>query len=143
MRIFIDTNLLIDVALEREAFVDHSQAVLDWCSTQSAETWVSWHTITNCYYVLRSSPPKALGDESARLFLTDLLSWTGIAPATIQIARTGLAITGGDFEDHLQALCAEAVSADVIVTRNVDDFKGAKVRTITPSAFLQEVSSSE
>lgn len=139
MRVLIDTNVIIDVALEREEFVDDSQAVLDWCSTRGTLTWVAWHTVTNCYYILRSTPPKGLGDETARLFLSELLEWAEIAPATTGIARSGLSISGGDLEDHLQALCAEAISADLIVTRNEADFKNSPVRAISPAQFLKEV----
>jgi len=138
MRVFIDTNVLIDVALEREGFVDDSQAVLDWCSTNGTRTWVAWHTVTNCYYVLRSSPPKGLGDEAARSFLNDLLDWADIAPTSTRIAKAGLGVSGGDLEDHLHAMCAKAVSADVIVTRNHGDFQNSPVRAISPARFLEE-----
>ena len=81
MRVFIDTNVLIDVALERKAFVDDSQAVIDWCSLNGFETFVAWHTITKCYYLLSSAPPRGLGSNLAKTFLNDLLDWTSIAPA--------------------------------------------------------------
>jgi predicted nucleic acid-binding protein len=139
MRVLIDTNVLIDVALEREDFVEDSEAVLDWCSTKGTLAWVAWHTVTNCYYILRSMPPKGLGDEAARLFLSELLEWADIAPATTGIAKSGLGMSGGDLEDHLQALCAEAVSADLIVTRNTADFDNSPVRAISPAQFLKEV----
>lgn len=42
-----------------------------------------------------------------------------------------------DFEDCLQDECAQEVSADYIVTRNVDDFKHSHVKAITPEEFLQ------
>lgn len=42
-----------------------------------------------------------------------------------------------DFEDCLQDECAQEVSADFIVTRNVDGFKYSCVKAITPEEFLQ------
>ena len=125
MRILIDTNVLLDVALDREEFVEDSQTVLDWCSTKGEQTWVSWHTITNCYYILRRPPPKGVGDDAARQFLSELLDWAEIV--------------GGDLEDHLQGYCADAISADVILTRNVKDFKASPVRALTPTEFLTEL----
>ncbi len=139
MRILIDTNVLLDVALDREEFVEDSQAVLDWCSTKGEQTWVSWHTITNCYYILRRSPPKGVGDDAARQFLSELLDWAKIAPTSTQIAKAALEISGGDLEDHLQGYCADAISADVILTRNVKDFKASPVRALTPTEFLTEL----
>lgn len=42
-----------------------------------------------------------------------------------------------DFEDCLQDRCAEAVSADYIVTRNVKDFTNSVVKAITPAEFCK------
>jgi len=127
MRVLIDTNVIVDVALEREELVDDNQAVLDWCSARGTLAWVAWHTVTNGYYILRSAPPKGLGDETASLFLSELLEWAEIAPATTGIARSGLGISGGDLEDHLLALCAEAISVDLIFPRNGPDLKNSRV----------------
>ena len=44
---------------------------------------------------------------------------------------------GANFEDCLQDECAQEVSTDYIVTRNVDDFKHSRVKAITPEEFLQ------
>lgn len=45
-----------------------------------------------------------------------------------------------DFEDCLQDECAEEISADFIVTRNVGDFKHAHIKAITPEELLKIVS---
>ena len=42
-----------------------------------------------------------------------------------------------DFEDCLQDECAEMVSADYIVTRNVKDFEHSKIPAIAPDEFLK------
>ena len=42
-----------------------------------------------------------------------------------------------DFEDCLQDECAQEVSADYIITRNIEDFKYSKVRAIEPQEFLK------
>lgn len=41
-----------------------------------------------------------------------------------------------DFEDCLQDECAKEVSADYIITRNINDFRNSKVKAITPRQFL-------
>lgn len=42
-----------------------------------------------------------------------------------------------DFEDCLQAECASACRAEYIVTRNVEDFAGSKVKAITPEELIK------
>lgn len=44
-----------------------------------------------------------------------------------------------DFEGCLQDECAQKVSTDYIVMRNVDDFKHSRVKAITPKEFLQHI----
>ena len=117
----------------RDEFVDHSRAVLEWCFANANSTLLAWHTITNAYYVLR----KISGDQDARTFLSGYLEWMDVAPTNTALAVRGLDTIGGDFEDVLQGLCAEEAGADLIVTRNVNDFKGARVVAISPSEFLR------
>ena len=138
MRVFLDANVLLDVAFERQPFVEDSQAVLDWCAEHADATLIAWHSITNAYYLLRKPP---IGDEGAREFLKDLLAWIDVAPTSKAVALNAINTPGGDLEDHLQALCAEQASADVIVTRNEGDFQGAQVRVVSPRIFLQQLPS--
>lgn len=44
-----------------------------------------------------------------------------------------------DFEGCLQDECAKEVSADFIVTRNVEDFRYSQVKAITPQKLLEMV----
>lgn len=44
-----------------------------------------------------------------------------------------------DFEDCLQDECADAISADYIVTRNISDFAKSKIRAIEPEQFLKNI----
>lgn len=46
-----------------------------------------------------------------------------------------------DYEDCLQAECAEDCSADYIVTRNTRDFSNAEIKAITPSEYLAIINS--
>lgn len=42
-----------------------------------------------------------------------------------------------DFEDCLQDKCAGEVSADYIITRNLDDFRNSQVKAVTPQKLLE------
>jgi len=52
--------------------------------------------------------------------------------------KNGLGISEGDLEDNLQGLCAAEAGADLIVTRNVKDFKNSPVPALTPADFLMK-----
>jgi hypothetical protein len=52
-------------------------------------------------------------------------------------ARRALDLSVSDVEDAFQAAAALAWQADVIVTRNVSDYRRSPVRALSPAAFLK------
>src|SRR5262245_52319944 len=130
MRILIDTDVLLDIALERKSFLVGSQAVLNWAQSEPGQAAVAWHSLSNIAY-LTGSP--------ARKFIADLLEFVEVAPSGTKEARQALGFPMPDFEDALQAAAALAFDAMFVVTRNAGDFKGSPVPAISPSQFLKEL----
>lgn len=131
MRVLLDTDVLIDVALAREPHATHSAAVLRWAAA-GGEAAVAWHTLANCAYLLKGG---------GRPFLTRLLRIVEVAAAGTADARRALDSPMRDIEDAFQAAAALAWRADAIVTRNIPDFRRSPVRALTPSAFLKQAGS--
>lgn len=131
MKILVDTDVLLDVALDRKAFVNESGAVLEWCQQTPGGALIAWHTVSNIYYILRV----ARSDAKGREFVADLLSFTGVASGGTESVRHALTMRITDFEDAMRVAAAMSGNADVIVTRNVVDYRHALVPTITPQEF--------
>lgn len=53
MRVFLDTNILLDVLLNRPDFVTESEAAILRCEGVGAEMFVAWHGLATAYYLLR------------------------------------------------------------------------------------------
>ncbi len=133
MKILIDTNLFLDVLLERETLADESQAVLDWCENHPGDCWIAWHTLANLYYIgAKQSTPK-----EARQFIDELLDVFEICPADTATARIARVLNIADFEDALQIAAAQKAGVDAIVTRNIKDFRNSPIPPLTPSQFLR------
>ena len=128
MRVLVDTDVLLDVALEREPHAAQSAAVLRWVEA-GGEAAVAWHTLANCAYLLK-------GD--GRPFLSRLLRLVEVVPAGTADARRALELPMADLEDAFQAAAAFAWNADAIVTRNIADYRRSPVPALTPSAFLKQ-----
>ena len=47
MIVLIDADVLIDVALDREPFVEHSSLVLDFAENRKFLAYIAWHSIAN------------------------------------------------------------------------------------------------
>lgn len=128
MRILIDSDVLLDVALARSPHLGDSRAVLDWAEA-GGEAAVAWHSLANCSYFLRGG----------RAFLQDLLLIAEVPTVGTNEAEAALRLPMRDVEDAFQAAAALAWNADHIVTRNVRDYRNSPVPAITPAGFLKKI----
>lgn len=128
MRVLIDTDVLLDVALAREQHVSASVAVLEWAE-QGGEAAVAWHSLANCSYLLKGG----------RRFLKNLLKIVEVASVGSQDAKIALALPMGDLEDAFQAASALAWKADFIITRNLPDYRKSPVPAVLPKDFLKRI----
>ena len=125
MRILIDTDVLLDVALAREPHLTASAGVLEWAES-GGEAAVAWHSLTNCAYLLKGG----------RSFLSNLLQLVEVPETGTRDALLALDSPLGDLEDAFQVAAALAWKADLIVTRNLSDYRKSPVVAISPADFL-------
>jgi predicted nucleic acid-binding protein len=128
----LDTNVILDVALGRPGLVEGSKRALEKCQAESHELWISWHTLSNIFYILR----RDRGAEKTMEFLRDLLSVAAVVSVGHADALRAIAFQLTDFEDALQLSAAESCRADVILTRNRTDFRNPPgISVLTPEEF--------
>jgi predicted nucleic acid-binding protein len=134
MRIFLDTNVLLDVFLWR-AGGPASARVIAACGEDWNEGFVAVHTLSNAFYLIEKQRTRAEAWECIR----DVLSWGSVAEVGTADATRAQQMGMADFEDALQIAAAERCGADVIVTRNITDFAGkTAVRVVVPEDFLDQ-----
>ncbi|KAF1028402.1 MAG: hypothetical protein GAK29_00037 [Acinetobacter bereziniae] len=132
-RIFIDSDVILDVALARQPFVEASQIVLALCEKGQFTGCISSNSIANIYYILR----KLGGDEKARLFIQQLLKFLVIIPVDHVGISQALVSKFSDFEDAIQYFSALSFGCHKIVTRNIKDYKFAEISVVSPSFFVE------
>ena len=113
----VDSDVLLDLGFPREPFAEEAEQLLEWCRLHTGRGFLAWHSLGNVHYLLARHHDDAL----ARRFLDGLLSALDVAPASGLAARRALALPMRDVEDALQAVAAEAVGAQVIVTQATSD----------------------
>ncbi len=133
MRVFFDTNILLDVLLNRSQFVADSAATILKCEAMGAEMFVAWHGVATAYYLLK----RGRSEQEALVEVDKILAWARVADATDAAARRARALDFNDFEDALQAAAAEACGADYLITRNIADFCRSNVLALSPQQFLE------
>jgi len=132
MKIFIDSDVLIDVFLQRAPFYKESAQLLSLADSGKIKGYTSALVLCNLYYILR----KDLGHKASLSVLSeilDMLEILDLKKSNIENALTG---SLADFEDGVQNAIAEAAKIDFLVTRNTSDFKKVKTKIVTPKQFL-------
>jgi predicted nucleic acid-binding protein len=133
--VLLDTDVLVDVALNRAPHAEASAGLLDLLERRSGSAFVAWHTIANFYYLV--APTR--GGRPTRDFVLDLLRFAEAAPASTEALRKATRLQMKDFEDAMQVVAAEACGADVIATRNIRDYARSPLRAATPKVLVSEL----
>ena len=63
MRVFLDTNSLLDVLLNRPEFVAESEAVILACERADDPMFIAWHGLATTHYLLRRGRTEACGAD--------------------------------------------------------------------------------
>ncbi|MDJ0845124.1 MAG: PIN domain-containing protein [Crocosphaera sp.] len=132
MKILIDTNIIVDVALQREPFLLNSEAVLIKVEEKQLEGYVSAATFSDIYYIIN----KTRGKDWTLTFLNRLYSFCQVAKVNTAVIEMALNSNFRDFEDAIQYSVAVINNLDVIVTRNPKDFPVSYPQILTPSQLI-------
>ncbi len=126
----LDTDILVDVALDRRPFSESASELIDSLQRGMARAYVAWHTVSNLYYLVSST----LGVLETRQFILDLTRFVSLAETGTGDLRYAGELPMRDFEDAMQVAAARACGARHIVTRNSRDY----VRSPIPAIDARE-----
>jgi hypothetical protein len=132
MRLFLDINVILDVLADRKPWVEHSAAVLSLLDDPDVQGSLAAHAVTTLFYLAS----RHLGRRRTASVLLDLLDHMSVTPLDHELLIRALALGWDDVEDAVQALSAQRVQADYLVTRNPSDFPDPTVPVVTPAELL-------
>lgn len=134
MIILVDTNVILDVLLNREPYNNAAQTIIAKCANREVIGYIAAHSIPNLFYILR----KNYSQGERRKFIRNLCDIFHISDLNVEKIISAIDNDGfADFEDCLQEECAVEVMADYIVTRNADDYKTSRVKVIGPDELIK------
>lgn len=134
MRLMIDTNIILDVLLEREPFFTQSKQILTMCENKQILGFISASTATDIFYLVRKALQST--DEAYRA-LGHILDIVKVLTVTNEDVNAAFLVKAKDFEDCLLATCAKSNKCDGIVTRNKKDFMSFGIELFSPKEILQ------
>jgi predicted nucleic acid-binding protein len=138
VKILLDTNIIIDNALEREPFWNASEQVLSLIEQGKIAGYISASTFSDLYYIIR----KARGRDWTLTYLSQLVTFCQIATVNQAVITMAFTTNFKDFEDAIQYSTAVVNQLDVIITRNPQDFPVVTPRILTPDQLIEELTNS-
>lgn len=131
-KIFLDSDVLIDVFARRDPFYEPAARVLTLIDQNRIEGFTSPLVFANIHYILSKLANKDIALNSLR----KLKSMIRIIPMDDQIIDLALDSNFTDFEDAIQYHTAKSESIGFIITRNKKDFKNSNIAVCTPEEYL-------
>ncbi|NTW28999.1 MAG: PIN domain-containing protein [Coriobacteriia bacterium] len=135
MNILFDTNVILDVLLEREPYVDAAAKLFALVDNGRIKGFICATTVTTVYYIAA----KDFGRRRARDQVHGLLGLFEVAPVDRDVLDGALDIDFPDYEDAVLHEAARVAGAVAIVTRDRRDFAHSAIPALDPQELLAAI----
>ncbi len=134
-KLLVDTNIVIDLLAKRDSFYDDAAKLFSLADKNKIKLSISSLTFANTNYILQKSQSSSTTREILRKFKILII----VLPLDDKIIDLALNDKGfDDFEDAIQYYSALENNQDIIITRNLKDFKSSKIPVMTANAFIRK-----
>ena len=135
MKLFLDTNILIDVIANRKPWVDEALVLLELAKQKKLTVIVADFSFINLAYITR----KLFTQEELYALFSDLYLYVKVVEVGGMIIKKSFQKRWKDMEDCVQYLVAKREEADYLITRNEKDFSDSDIPVLSPSEFLDMI----
>ena len=132
-QILLDTNVVLDLALQRREFGEKAKQLITLVFKKKVEPFVTASSITDIYYILR----KAKGRDEAIDFLRSFFKLCNIAGVNRDAILNALYSDMLDFEDAVQTEAAIQNNISVVITRDKKDFDNSGLTIYSPDEYIK------
>jgi len=132
-KLFIDTNILLDLLAERKPFYNEAAALFSLADKDRILLSISSLSTVNIHHILRKLKS---GQEANRIIRTVKVL---VRECALDDKITNLALNSdfNDFEDAIQYFTALENQQDIIITRNQSDFKSSSLPVMSAGEFVK------
>lgn len=132
MRIFWDTNVILDLIDADRPDHLYAKSILKWSASKPIRHLCAWHTLSIVDYQVC----KKFGRTDTNEILKQMLSVYSIPPTGTEQANEAFSYLNQDHEDAMQIAAAVLGKADCIITRDTPGFSNSPIAVMSPSQFL-------
>jgi len=133
MKVLLDTNVVLDVLLDRKDFSSQAKQIFHNCIYGIYEGCLSASAITDIFYMLSQVI------EHPQSEIKKLLNVVTVLDVTLNDCKYALDLGLDDYEDAVIYSVAKNNKIDIIVTRNTKDFPKTnyEIQVLEPKEFLE------
>lgn len=133
MKVFVDTNVWLDLLIDREPHFVFSKGAIMACIEDDFPLFTAATSLKDIFYLI----DRTLGNEEAYAAIESILEISNIATIDEIVCHKALDLERPDFKDGLIAAAALTEKADCILTRGTRAFCNLSIPSHTPEAFLK------
>ena len=132
-KLLVDTNIIIDLLAQREKFYEPAAKLFSLADQEKVELYVSSLSFANTHYILN----RELRESKVREILRKLKVLVKVISFDSKVFDMALNSDFKDFEDAIQYYSAIESDIDIIITRNLKDFKKSELPVMTGLQFIK------
>ena len=131
--VFLDSDVILDVLCKREPFYSFAAELFTLGDLGKVTLVTTSLVFANEFYILG----KELGIEKGKELLRKLRIIVGVISVTEKTVDLALNSNFADFEDGLQYFTARENNIQILITRNVKDYRGKELLVQTPEEYIR------
>jgi predicted nucleic acid-binding protein len=132
-KLLADTNIIIDLLAKRAEFYEPAAQLFSLADQKKVELYVCSVSIANAHYILN----RQLNESKVREVLRKLKVLVNVISLDSKVLDLALNSDFKDFEDAIQYYAAMESDIDIIITRNLKDFKKSDIPVMTGLQFIK------
>jgi predicted nucleic acid-binding protein len=132
-KLFVDTDIILDLLGKREPFYAYAANLFSAADNHNIQVFVSSLAFANLNYILS----KQFSNEQAKKMLLKFKTLVSVLPVTDKVIELALSSEFKDFEDAIQYFTATESNIQILLTRNLKDYRSAVIPVMTAEQFLK------
>jgi len=132
-KLLVDTNIVLDLLMARQEFYESASRLFTLADQKQVQLSISSLTLANAHYLLARQYSADKARELLRTFKV-LVTTLSMDDKILDLALNS---KFADFEDAIQYYTALENGQDIIITRNLKDFKLSQIPVMTGKDYLE------
>ena len=132
MNVLVDTNVILDVLLNRSEFLSNSRFIFEQIEKKHIKGYITASSITDIFYLVEK---EIKNNEIVYQKMENLMILFSVIPVSETTIINALALRWKDFEDAVQYIAAKENGIIHIITRNEIDYKNSDIQCMNPANF--------